>query len=630
MIFGRSGVSCVGAVLVCFVALAGQPSPAAGQEMRINRRPIAFEPEPVTELHPQLKWMRTDKIRGAWAATELYEPYGDTDRTRAQVMADGGLNVVVVSLQADPKNRSVAPALEDVLPANIRAAHDSGLALWTKWNYGSQHQEPYHRYRAPDGTLAKKSCCPLDERYIERHIGRWAVLNAKAGADGFVIDTEMYESDLADYAGPCVCDYCFRAYADAFAENSDAVYDGVEPEHRGVWLRPDGIYGHYSRFARRRTEDMYDRIRARCQALNSAFVFGYAGILEHIPGITRGFGTSAVPCVVFDESEYTTGPTFTMQRNLRYLRRTDAPAVYVCGLWLHKTRPKELAERALISSLYADGWWAWFGAALLLEPDAVSGTYTKDPYGRFPATRADEYWDLLKPMHARLSRLLAGPREAWPGFPVPAGMIPPPVGKVPTRTGRITLDGTVDDPGWQAGLRFDMARDRFDQKDGPENTFRLCYDRDALYFAARCPIPAGTKLAVPGRGRDHPAAWKNDGLELFIDPTGTGLRYAQIVISALGDTYESALDFAPGSAQFGDLDWNPAIEVAARQTESEYVLEARIPFDQFLPKPQADDTWGFNVCRATSVVQTWSPTYGHFHTPSRFGRLQFTAPVQGR
>ena len=41
---------------------------------------------------------------------------------------------------------------------------------------------PYRHYRAPDGTLARRSCCPLDVDYIERHIGRWAVATARGGA----------------------------------------------------------------------------------------------------------------------------------------------------------------------------------------------------------------------------------------------------------------------------------------------------------------------------------------------------------------------------------------------------------------------------------------------------------------
>ena len=594
--------------------------PAAGPA---DARTIVFEPEPVTKLHPKLAWMQTEKIRGAWVADDLNTPYGNTDRTKAQVMADGGFNLAVVAIHSDPKNRSRVPDLEKLIATNVKAAHDNGMALWTKWNYGSQHQEPYHRYRAPDGTLAKKSCCPLDKRYIDRHVGRWAVRFAKAGADGFVLDTEMYGSDQADYVGCCVCDYCFRAYLDIFEDNSDAIYDSVKPEQRGVWLRENGTYGQYSRFARRRTEDIYDDIRARCQAINPAFVFGYAGVNEHVPGLARGFGTSTVPCVLFDETGYTTGPGFTMQRDLNYLKRAQLPVMHACGLWLHRTRPKELAERGILGALYGDGWWAWYGPSLLMEPEAVTGVYTKDPYGRFTGTPAKAYWDVLKPMHAQLDELLAGKREAWPAYPLPPDMIRPRAGTVSTRAGKITLDGKLDDPGWKAASRFEMVKDRFNKKDGPANTFWLCHDKDNLYLAIRCPLPAGAKLSVPNRGPDHPAAWQNNGLEVFIDPTGKGDRYAQLVISALGDTYEAFQDFSPGSAQFGDMGWNPAIEVGAAQSESEYVLEVRLPFDKFLPAPKASDTWGFNLCRANPVVQTWSPTYGHFHCPERFGRIRF-------
>ena len=606
------------------IALGVSCQAVKAADLSLTLSPIVFEPEPVDRLHPRLGWMRKDRIRTSWVATDLHTLYGGTDRTKAQIMADGGLNVAVVSMHSDPKDRSHVPDLAKVLPANVRVAHDNGLALWTEWNYGSQHQEPYHRYRAPDGTLAKKTCCPLDDRYIDRHVGRWAVRFAQAGADGFVLDTEMYGSDVANYAGTCVCDYCFRAYADAFANSSDAVYDGVEVEQRGVWLRQNGLYGHYSRFARRRTEDLYDDIRARCQAINPAFVFGYAGLVEHIPGITRGLGTSAVPCVVFDEAAYSTGPGFSMQRDLRYLKRTQSPAMYVCGLWLNKTRPQKLAERGLLGALYADGWWAWYGPALLTEPEALTGTYTKNPYGRFPGTPAKAYWDLLGPMHARLERLLAGDRDAWPAYPVPPNMTPPATGSVKARTAPITLDGKLDDPGWKTASQFDMAKDRFDNRNGPANIFWLCHDKDNLYLAVRCPLPAGAKLSVPNRGRDHPAAWTNNGVEVFIDPTGQGGRYAHLVISALGDTYESALDFSPGSAQFGNMGWNPAIEVIATQSESEYVLEVRLPFDKFLPAPETGNTWRFNLCRARPVVQSWSPTYGHFHCPDRFGRITFT------
>ena len=149
--------------LLCAAVIAlGVPCQAVkAADLSLTLSPIVFEPEPVDRLHPRLGWMRKDRIRTAWVATDLHTLYGGTDRTKARIMADGGLNVAVVSMHSDPKDRSFVPDLAKVLPANVRVAHENGLALWTEWNYGSQHQEPYHRYRAPDGTLAKKTCEPF-------------------------------------------------------------------------------------------------------------------------------------------------------------------------------------------------------------------------------------------------------------------------------------------------------------------------------------------------------------------------------------------------------------------------------------------------------------------------------------
>ncbi|MDP7399950.1 MAG: hypothetical protein QF541_24010 [Lentisphaeria bacterium] len=599
---------------------------AAANKGGIDPRPITFEPEPLTKLHPKLAWIKRDKIRAAWVSADLHKPYGDTDKTQARVLADGGFNTVIFAMRADNKNRSHMPYLAEVMPANIEAAHAVGLAAWVKMSYGTTHQDPYHRYRDPAGKLATKTCCPLDLPYLERHFGRWAVKFAEAGADGFILDTEMYESDLSDYEGPCVCSYCFRAYLDVFADNGDTIYDSTPAAQRGIWLREIGVYGHYSRFAVKRTEDFLDSIRARCQAHNDAFILGYASILEHLPGNTRGFGTSTVPCVILDESEYTSGPTFTMRRNLQYIEQSGLPALYIGGLWINQNRPEQLAERGLLAALYADGWWAWYAWALVTKPDATTGPETSNPYGRWKGTKSRAYWDVLEPMHARLEKLLAGDRAAWPAFPLLDAVAPVPTGRVPLRQGQITLDGSLDDPGWQEASQFEMAIDRFGKKNGPENTFMLCHDDTAFYFAARCPIPEGTVLPEQLRGHDHPRAWANHGLELFVDPSGAGRRYAQLILSPDGDTYESAIDYghAPGAFQFGDLDWNPAIEVGVQRTEAEFILEIRILFeDALLTRPRHGETWGFNVCRSSSAVQSWSPTYGPFHLPGRFGRIQF-------
>ena len=142
--------------------------------------------------------------------------------------------------------------------------------------------------------------------------------------------------------------------------------------------------------------------------------------------------------------------------------------------------------------------------------------------------------------------MLRQPQRTWPPYPAHPEMEATPAGIIPARNGPINIDGIIDEEAWQNASRFNLVRDRYDKKKGPENTFLLCWDSEALYFAAQCPIPAGEKLSVEKRGRDHPDTFRNDGLELFLDPTGTSARYAHIVLSALGDIYDSRVNFAPG------------------------------------------------------------------------------------
>ena len=62
----------------------------------------------------------------------------------------------------------------------------------------------------------------------------------------------------------------------------------------------------------------------------------------------------------------------------------------------------------------ADGWWAWFGGALINhigtdDPDAF-----KSPYGRKEGFSAMQYLEAIRGMHDRLDTLLTQPNAQWP------------------------------------------------------------------------------------------------------------------------------------------------------------------------------------------------------------------------
>ena len=421
------------AVLVTTFLLPG----CAAYAGELDLRPIKVEPEPLnrSQMQPKLKWMVEQKVRAVWIGDDLFEKYPDSDKTKAQVLADAGFNLVMVGMNPNSDgtrsgkvdagkplelkhDRAKSTDLETRLAPNISEAHRVGLNFFVNWKYGTCHLEPYRKYRSSaDDGVAQYTCCPIDEAYIAgQHIGKWAVKLAQGGADGINIDTEMYHSDTTEYAHPCVCDDCFATYLKEYATDWKVVYDGVPADERGKWLvghkaldnldNPWWGDSHYATFAATRIEKLWDGIRRRCQAINPTFVLARYGIFDNLPGMERGLGTSTVPCPVFNGNEYPIGPYRGSFRGTKRIRES-MPALFLCGTYVKAQPPEMLARSALQASLYTDGWWAWYGTALL--QDNLPGDY-----GRFENTSRSDYFDRITAVHAEIDKLLASPKSQWP------------------------------------------------------------------------------------------------------------------------------------------------------------------------------------------------------------------------
>lgn len=599
------------------VASAAAATPSAPA---LDLSPIASRPEPVGDLHPTWRWLKEKRVRGIWGPGDLFVPYPGRDVSVAEVLDGAGFNLVLLTMGVDRAKRSSSPDLETRLPKNLEIARRFDLPILVKWQYGSAHEEPYRRFRESGGREHDRSCCPLDEDYIERHIGRWALRAAEGGAGGFVIDTEMYESDSTAYPGPCFCDACFEHYLRAHSTDWRTRYDAVEPGDRGTWIAAAHAIAHYSQHAARRIEHLYDGIRARCQAVNPAFLFGYAPLLEHIPGLTRGMGTPRVPCLVFSEGEYTNGPGAQTWANVRQLREAGLPGLYISGHMILYHQPAPYAGHALMASLHADGWWAWFGGALTMWPGADDPMAHKSPYGRAAGTSAAQYLDLLAQMHGELDGLLEAPMETWPQPDAPAST---PEMRIPRRDGDIVLDGRLDDAPWQTAARLELSRTRHDEPVTDHTLFRLCHDDDALYVAVTCDLPEGMALQVPQRGRDNPKIWEFDGVEIFLAPGQSTRRYAQFMVSALGDVCDVLVDKDAGLGVHGTTAWSTDVRTATHAVAGRYALEIHIPFADLGPAPGPGERWNANFYRFSPQCAAWSPTFGGFHSPTRFGTLVF-------
>ena len=420
------------AVLLAASAWALGGGAAYGGELDL--RPIEVTPEPLGQLHPKLKWMAEEKVRAIWIGDDLFEKSLGGGKTKAEVIADAGFNLVLVSMgpntdnkrsgavdatkPLDPRHdRSKSIDLEKRLTPNVAEARRVGLNFFVVWKYGTHHLEPYRKYRSPTKGLATYTCCPIDETYIAgQHVGKWAVKIARGGADGINIDTEMYHSDTAEYPDPCVCDDCFATYLKEYAADWKAAYDGVPAEKRGKWLvdrkaldtleNPWWGRSHYATFAARRIEKLWDGIRRRCQAknINPAFVLARYGVFDRLPGMEPGLGTPSVPCPMFNGNEYPMGPYRGSFLSMKRIAK-NLPVLYLCGTYVKAQPPELLAKSALQASLYTDGWWAWYGTALL--QDGLPGDY-----GRFGTTTRSDISTASRPSTRRSTNFWRRPKAS--------------------------------------------------------------------------------------------------------------------------------------------------------------------------------------------------------------------------
>ena len=381
---------------------------------RLELKPVSIDPEPLAPLATRWQTLRQNRIRGIWIAGDLDDRFGDTKRSKAEVLSNAGFNTVVLYTGVDLTNRSTAPALAGRITRNVAEARKHGLLLLTKWQFGSTHEEPYRRFRGNNGVQHESSCCPLQPDYIERHIGRWAVKCARLGADGFTFDTEMYESDSSHYSSACYCHSCFRQYLQNYSTNWKHHFNGIAPAERGQWIAANKAVLHYGQAQRRQLIGLFDDIRMRCQTLNPEYLLCYAPFVDYLSGLTRGLGTSDRPVIVWSEREYTHGPE---SRTVDYLKKIDdegLPVLYASGHMLWYQDPQALADNLVVAALHTDGWWAWLGSALLTYPGTDDPQAYKSPYGRAAGTTAMDYLTAIKSAHDRLDQLLAQPSDRWP------------------------------------------------------------------------------------------------------------------------------------------------------------------------------------------------------------------------
>ncbi|NOY79423.1 MAG: DUF4838 domain-containing protein [Kiritimatiellaeota bacterium] len=185
------------------------------------------------------------------------------------------------------------------------------------------------------------------------------------------------------------------------------------------------------------------------------------------------------------------------------------------------------------------------------------------------------------------------------------------------------IDGRLDDDVWKRAPELVVNLDKDTGR--PRRVaaaVRIYYTRDNLYLGIRCDEPLLPRVRDSIIRHDG-KVWSENDLEIFFDVNNAAQDYHQICINTLGTLFDKSI--LGGK----EVEWESKATVAVGRTPTAWFAEIAVPFAALAPAlPEPGDVWGFNVCRVRTVAKPteytcWSPTFGGFHAPKRFGKLIF-------
>ncbi len=189
-------------------------------------------------------------------------------------------------------------------------------------------------------------------------------------------------------------------------------------------------------------------------------------------------------------------------------------------------------------------------------------------------------------------------------------------------------DGILDEPEWAAVTPARLEYLSADSAARPDlsTPVRLLWSDQFLYLSYESPYSTLSTFTPPQQ-EERIGLWDNDVVEAFIgsDPAKPG-EYTEYEWAPTGEQLD--LKITPDQKDFA---WSSGMQSAAKidPVNKVWRVEVRIPLQALAEtRPQPGTRWKLNLYRhdkASSSGLAFSPTLtGTFHTPARFGWLEFS------
>ncbi|MHB0914003.1 MAG: family 10 glycosylhydrolase [Armatimonadota bacterium] len=336
--------------------------------------------------------------------------------------------------------------------------------------------------------------------------------------------------------------------------------------------------------------------------------------------------------------DYTPNPADFARRVESSVGRVDARALLAPGLGLYTTKEvgPMLVETEVERSTPADGVTLF--AAAYLDPEHLEA-FREGPFAesailpsrnpiegaqellasadrRLSEETGQESVDLAKSEVASAGRLL----EYWsyrmqsteyvqpapPPIFIPEVVAPLPRVEAPYASSPIRIDGKLDEPAWKSASMVCIQSTNLGAPAEHESEVLLTYDAKNVYIAFRAYDLHPNR---PARVRQHDGpVFEDDSVEALLQ-FGSG-DYYHFALNAAGTKYE---------AKGRDRKWDTNWEAATGIQRNAWIAEMAIP--RISPSSELRADFCRNRVSRETERTCWSPTYGSYHTPIRFGTV---------
>lgn len=183
------------------------------------------------------------------------------------------------------------------------------------------------------------------------------------------------------------------------------------------------------------------------------------------------------------------------------------------------------------------------------------------------------------------------------------------------------LDAKLNDSCWSKAKAFNIDYDNpTGIKVKLQTIVKAVYDSKYLYLSVYCQEPKMENIKDSCRKVDGPV-WNENNVDIFFAPKNLkDLKH--IIVNSLGTVCD--VDMSNGK---NNMEWSSGIKTATSRTKDGWIVELAIPFSKLSGKtPRLGAIWGFNICRVRPMEKQYlafSPTFGLFAKPERFGKLIF-------